>query len=150
MDGKYSITKQFKFEAAHRLLSMPEGHPCRRIHGHSYVVNATIEVDCLSKSNPNMILDFGIFKSFQKDLDELFDHKIILNSNDPLCDILKDIPDSGLFILTNMDPTAEKMSEWLTLKLIIKYMKEFGIPHGTISIEMFETVGNSACFKLPF
>ena len=30
------VTKEFKFEAAHSLPHLPEGHKCRRLHGHSY------------------------------------------------------------------------------------------------------------------
>lgn len=35
---KYEITKSFRFEAAHSLPHLPEGHQCRRFHGHSYEV----------------------------------------------------------------------------------------------------------------
>lgn len=35
---KYEITKSFRFEAAHSLPHLPEGHQCRRLHGHSYEV----------------------------------------------------------------------------------------------------------------
>jgi len=30
------VGKEFRFEAAHSLPHLPEGHPCRRVHGHSY------------------------------------------------------------------------------------------------------------------
>ncbi len=59
----FSIKKRFKFEAAHRLLSMPEDHPCRSLHGHSYVVDVKITVkDLKDLENPNMIIDFGKLK----------------------------------------------------------------------------------------
>lgn len=35
---KFTISKRFSFEAAHSLPHMPEGHKCKRQHGHSYVV----------------------------------------------------------------------------------------------------------------
>ena len=35
----------FRFEAAHRLPKVPEGHKCARLHGHSYRVRITIEGD---------------------------------------------------------------------------------------------------------
>lgn len=31
-----TIIKEFTFEAAHRLPNTPEGHKCRRLHGHSF------------------------------------------------------------------------------------------------------------------
>jgi 6-pyruvoyltetrahydropterin/6-carboxytetrahydropterin synthase len=30
------VVKDFRFEAAHFLPNVPEGHKCRRIHGHSF------------------------------------------------------------------------------------------------------------------
>ncbi len=30
------LVKDFRFEAAHYLPNVPEGHKCRRIHGHSF------------------------------------------------------------------------------------------------------------------
>ena len=33
----------FRFEAAHRLPKVPEGHKCARLHGHSYFVRLTID-----------------------------------------------------------------------------------------------------------
>jgi 6-pyruvoyltetrahydropterin/6-carboxytetrahydropterin synthase len=30
------LFKRFRFEAAHVLPNVPEGHKCRRLHGHSY------------------------------------------------------------------------------------------------------------------
>jgi queuosine biosynthesis protein QueD len=33
-----TIAKRFTFDAAHSLLVCPEGHRCRRLHGHTYEV----------------------------------------------------------------------------------------------------------------
>jgi 6-pyruvoyltetrahydropterin/6-carboxytetrahydropterin synthase len=37
------LSKKFRLEAAHRLPKSPEGHKCRRLHGHSYQVELIIE-----------------------------------------------------------------------------------------------------------
>ena len=41
------LTKAFTFEAAHFLPMFPEGHKCRRLHGHSFAVEVVVtgEVD---------------------------------------------------------------------------------------------------------
>ena len=39
----FTVTKEFRFEAAHALPHLPEGHKCRRLHGHSYKFR--VEVD---------------------------------------------------------------------------------------------------------
>ena len=36
MDHHVELVKDFRFEAAHFLPNVPEGHKCRRIHGHSF------------------------------------------------------------------------------------------------------------------
>ncbi|OGQ91774.1 MAG: 6-carboxytetrahydropterin synthase QueD [Deltaproteobacteria bacterium RIFOXYA12_FULL_58_15] len=42
-----TIIREMRFEAAHFLPKTPEGHKCRRLHGHSYVIeiHVTGEVD---------------------------------------------------------------------------------------------------------
>lgn len=39
------IWKDFTFEAAHLLPNVPEGHKCKRLHGHSYRVRVCVEAD---------------------------------------------------------------------------------------------------------
>ena len=34
----YEVFREYRFEAAHRLTALPEGHRCARLHGHSFVV----------------------------------------------------------------------------------------------------------------
>lgn len=42
-DGRtFAITKSVTFEAAHFIGSKPEGHPYRHVHGHSFVLEATV------------------------------------------------------------------------------------------------------------
>jgi len=38
-----AITKEFRFDAAHSLPHYPEGHPNRRMHGHSFRCVVTLE-----------------------------------------------------------------------------------------------------------
>jgi len=32
----FTVGKEFRFEAAHSLPDLPDGHKCKRLHGHSY------------------------------------------------------------------------------------------------------------------
>ena len=37
------LSKKFRAEAAHLLPRVPEGHKCRRLHGHSYVIEVVVQ-----------------------------------------------------------------------------------------------------------
>ncbi len=39
------LTKDFTFEAAQILPKAPEGHKCRRMHGHSFKIEVSVEGD---------------------------------------------------------------------------------------------------------
>lgn len=55
---KYTIWKEFRFEAAHRLPNLPSAHKCSKMHGHSYVFRLYVEGKRL---NPTLgwVTDFG-------------------------------------------------------------------------------------------
>jgi len=42
-DYAMELYTDFRFEAAHLLPKVPEGHKCARLHGHSYHIRITIE-----------------------------------------------------------------------------------------------------------
>ena len=63
----------FRFEAAHRLPFVPEGHKCSRLHGHSFFVRLGIVGDV----NPatGWVIDFDdIQKAFEPIYDQLDHH----------------------------------------------------------------------------
>jgi 6-pyruvoyltetrahydropterin/6-carboxytetrahydropterin synthase len=48
------LTKDFSFEAAQTLPSAPEGHKCRRMHGHSFKIEVSVEGDVGGLENPTI------------------------------------------------------------------------------------------------
>lgn len=66
-----TISRQFKFSASHQLLAMPEGHKCRRLHGHGYVVEIRLqgELDALG-----MVADFAEIEAAWKPIHAMLDH----------------------------------------------------------------------------
>ncbi|MFB6478932.1 6-pyruvoyl tetrahydropterin synthase family protein [Streptomyces virginiae] len=73
LTGTTVIGKSWSFHAAHRLLSLPEGHKCRREHGHTYTVEIEWTAEVLT--GPGFVTDFGNFGPFKRHLDENFDHR---------------------------------------------------------------------------
>ena len=69
------IWKEFTFEAAHLLPHVPEGHKCRRLHGHSY----RVEVRVRGAPDPRLglVTDFADLKAAWAPLDDLLDHRYL-------------------------------------------------------------------------
>jgi 6-pyruvoyltetrahydropterin/6-carboxytetrahydropterin synthase len=44
-DGKRAAWRRFRFEAAHRLPNVPEGHKCGRMHGHGFEVTLLAAIE---------------------------------------------------------------------------------------------------------
>lgn len=73
---RVELSKRYRFEAAHRLPHVPEGHKCHRLHGHSFEV----EVSVLGTVDPRMgwLVDFDEISNVVEPLlmDEL-DHRTL-------------------------------------------------------------------------
>lgn len=114
-------------EIAHRLFLMPG--KCQQIHGHSMQV----QLDLFGYPNKNGIfesLDFGdVKKAFREHIDKEYDHRLLLNVNDPWARMLfvdngrhytgESQPDyvnvgrlPGLVTVPG-DPTTENLVKWV-------------------------------------
>jgi 6-pyruvoyltetrahydropterin/6-carboxytetrahydropterin synthase len=69
----YRITKTFEFDAAHHLPQLPEGHKCRRPHGHTYRVTITAESDALRP--PGFVEDYGDYRDVKEWIAARLDHR---------------------------------------------------------------------------
>lgn len=91
------LYKVFTIEAAHLLPNLPEGHKCRRLHGHSF----QIEVHVTGPLDPHLgwVMDFADISQHIKPVFEQLDHHY-----------LNEI--SGL-----ENPTSENLAIWVWKKL---------------------------------
>jgi 6-pyruvoyltetrahydropterin/6-carboxytetrahydropterin synthase len=106
------ITKHFDFETAHALHGY-DGK-CRNIHGHSYHLFVTvIGVPIADVEHPKngMVMDFGDLKKIvQREIVEIFDHAVVLNSNSPHRELAESIKDhTQRIVLVPYQPTSELM-----------------------------------------
>lgn len=69
----FVISKQFAFSASHQLSSLPEGHKCKRLHGHNYVVTLKVAADELN--GHGFVMDYGDLAPFGAWVAEHFDHR---------------------------------------------------------------------------
>lgn len=117
------IIKEFTFEAAQTLPTLPEGHKCRMMHGHSFRVEITVEGEV------DPVIGW------------VYDHSRISRAMQPLLaqldhSYVNDIP--GLEV-----PTIENMCAWLWRKL------EVDLP-GLCEIVLHETPTARCVFRGEF
>ena len=69
------LRKTFQIEAAHRLPHVPEGHKCRRLHGHSFQVEIFVSGEC----DPQMgwLIDYADISQAFRPLYEQLDHNCL-------------------------------------------------------------------------
>jgi 6-pyruvoyltetrahydropterin/6-carboxytetrahydropterin synthase len=69
----FTITKRFSFSASHALTAVPEGHRCRRLHGHNYEV----ELVCASGEldRRGMVVDYQDLDPAKRFIDATVDHR---------------------------------------------------------------------------
>lgn len=72
---KYEITKSFRFEAMHSLPHLPEGHQCRREHGHSY----EIIVGVSGPLKDEWVMDYAEISQIAKPIIDRLDHQNLNN-----------------------------------------------------------------------
>lgn len=92
------ITKEFRIEAAHYLPQMPEGHKCRRMHGHSFRIEVKVAGE--PDENTGLLIDFSEIKTIVRPLIDMLDHWVINEVAE-----IQNIP-----LLKN--PTSENMARW--------------------------------------
>jgi 6-pyruvoyltetrahydropterin/6-carboxytetrahydropterin synthase len=91
------LVKEFRFEAAHYLPNVPEGHKCRRMHGHSFRGEVVVkgEVD----PHTGWLIDFADLKAVVRPIVDRLDH-YLLNEIEGL-----------------ENPTSEMVAIWLWKQL---------------------------------
>ncbi|HYJ32844.1 MAG TPA: 6-carboxytetrahydropterin synthase QueD [Candidatus Binatia bacterium] len=91
------LTRDFTFEAAHLLPNAPDGHKCRRLHGHSFRIEVTVEGEVDPRTG--WFLDYAVIRDAVEPLRKQLDHYY-----------LNEIP--GLD-----NPTSEHLAGWLWERL---------------------------------
>ncbi len=66
------LLKELRFEAAHRLPLVPEGHKCARLHGHSFKVEIAVEGPVNPKTG--WLIDFGDLDAIWAPIHDQLDH----------------------------------------------------------------------------
>jgi len=162
----WEIDKTFHFEMGHRVwaqkldhahLSLTTDCACKHLHGHSYEIKVFLGSHQLDHSS--MVTDFKNLNFMKRFVDDVLDHKFMLDINDPHFKIITgmdapktidDFANLGIefpsqdpavqlhrdsFVLVNFVPTSEN---------ICRYLKEYaqeqiGDIARVVAVELWET-----------
>ena len=91
------LERTYRFEAAHFLPKVPPGHKCARMHGHSYLIEITIEGEV--DPDRGWVMDFAAIDEHVAPLVRELDHQV-LNEIEGLA-----------------NPTSELLAAWWWQKL---------------------------------
>lgn len=94
--GDAHIWRRYRFEAAHQLPNVPEGHQCGRMHGHGFEVILHVNQNL---HDQEMGIDFDIIDDFWQPLYQQLNNRCLNNIK-------------GL-----ENPTSEVLSNWIWQKL---------------------------------
>jgi 6-pyruvoyltetrahydropterin/6-carboxytetrahydropterin synthase len=87
------LIKEYRFEAAHRLPRVPQGHKCARLHGHSFKIELAIAGPVDPKTG--WFIDYGEIDGLWQPIHDRLDHNY-LNEVEGLD-----------------NPTSEVLARWL-------------------------------------
>ena len=113
------LCQKVRFEAAHHLPRAPEGHKCRRLHGHSYLVEIIVEGEVGPETG--WVVDYAEISAAFAPLHEQLDHRY-LNEIEGL-----------------ENPTSENLARWIWRRL------EKTLPLAEIRVH--ETVSASCAYR---
>lgn len=96
----FKLRQHFSIESARFLPNLPEGHPCAKMHGHSF----KIILDLVGPINPNLgwVMDYNEIQAVANPILKSIDHQILNN-----------VP--GL-----ENPTSELIAKWIYDRLKVK------------------------------
>ncbi|HEY1553970.1 MAG TPA: 6-carboxytetrahydropterin synthase QueD [Kofleriaceae bacterium] len=114
------LQRTYRFEAAHFLPKVPQGHKCARMHGHSYAIEIAIEGDV----DPELgwVVDFAALDDRAAPLVRALDHRV-LNEIDGLA-----------------NPTSELLAAWWWQRLLP------GLP-GLVEVAVSETPTSRCVYR---
>ena len=173
----WKISKEFDFCYGHRVwsqtldkeFSLDECLKCRHLHGHQGKILVYLEAEAL---NNGMVTDFKHLNWFKQFIDDILDHKFILDINDPLYSTLLPLVEKNElvkfeegysivdltkfaneeihikelyegYIIVDFVPTSENLSAWF-LRIVQNKMKKLNVK--VSHIEFLETPKSKSTF----
>lgn len=133
--GTFTVSKKIEISAAHKL-DLPYDSPCKRLHGHNWIIE--VEISCPTLNKQGMVVDFKCLKeAMERVIKETFDHQNL----------------SDIAIVGFINPTAENIARWVALEMQNYIMGDGpeeadSIPNlpKVSKVTVQESEGNKACY----
>ena len=160
--ANYSIKiskEYFNFASSHFLL-FDDGSR-EPLHGHNYRVRVTGHSTCLDQDD--MVFDFLQIKPIIREICNQLDHKLLIPSKNPLLKIEEDqsnlilktkdgahfsIPAIDILLLPIHNISAERLSIYLADEINSKILTKFQYQFEQLEVEVEESPGQSAIYRL--
>lgn len=119
---KITASRYHDFSCGHRVV----GHEskCRHLHGHNYRVTVHAEVDStVLLDKVGRVVDFSVLKHCLMYCEDVWDHRTLLWSEDPMLNVFRSIWANGSrelmesIVEVPFNPTAENMGIFLLEKM---------------------------------
>ena len=132
----YSVQSEIIFNSAHFLENY--NGKCNTIHGHNWKI--VVEVQSKELHN-DMVIDFKQLKEYLKEIEQLYDHKLIIKKGSLKENTIKCLEEEN-FILSIVDfnTTAENFAKHIYYILKEKYNVNIR------KVDIYETDNNKASY----
>lgn len=135
---KMILKQKIVFDSCHRLMNYTGN--CSNCHGHTWSVDIEIESN-RTLDSCGMLLDYKTIKNYFK---ETWDHRAILNMDDPLVNIFKNMG-LAVTIMAN-NPTAENLAKKILADMVL--LADLNNPNDHATVVVHESSDNSAMVRL--
>lgn len=124
----------------------PNAHShCKFLHGYSLQFKFTFEAKELDERN--WVVDFGGLKPLKAWLEDMFDHKVVLDKKDPYMSTFKILENQGLAEITEVDGVGVEMFAKHAYDFADKLVREMTDDRcHVVSVECAEHGANSAIY----
>lgn len=121
-----------------------ESH-CRFIHG--YAIKVHLEFECDALDERNWVVDFGSLKSLKGWLEDQYDHKTLVASDDPLFNTFVQLDTQGLIQLREVHATGCEAMARHIYEVAAQWLNDAGYPGVILKrVTVSEHEGNSAYY----
>ena len=125
-----------------------ESH-CRFLHGYSLQFKFTFEAKALDERN--WVVDFGALKPLKQWLEQNFDHKVIIDQNDPHIEWFQHLESLGVASLTILDGVGVEKFAFHAWKKADALVSEITNDRcRCVEVECAEHGANSAIYRNSF